>query len=135
MNNSHESESHRESEFISTRYHLHYIYIYITHNLEMVAEVELQSTECLGRKDRILAELIQLTCSCQEEQLAAVECRRQRAVDTTIDSTSNTFDRHEEFVASDAISWRQGKFSWLEIVLLDCSTSNQQTTFWRTQEN
>ena len=35
-----------------------------------------------------------------------------RAVDITIDSTTNTFDRHEEFVASDAISWRQGKFSW-----------------------
>ena len=51
-----------------------------------------------------------------------------RAVDTTIDSASNTFDRHEEFVASDAISWRQGKFPWLEMVLLDCSASNQQTT-------
>ena len=45
-----------------------------------------------------------------------------RAVDTTIDSTSNTFDRHEEFVASDSISWRQGKFSWLEMVLLDWNT-------------
>ena len=49
-----------------------------------------------------------------------------RAVDTSIDSTSNTFDRHEQFVASDSISWRQGKFSWLEMVLLDCSASNQQ---------
>ena len=44
--------------------------------LKVVAEQELQSTECLGRKDSILAELIQLTCSCQGEQLAAVECRR-----------------------------------------------------------
>ena len=34
----------------------------------------------------------------------------------------------EEFVASDSISWRQGKFSWLEMVFLDCSESNQQTT-------
>ena len=42
----------------------------------MVAEQELQSTECLGRKDRILAELIQLTCSCREEQLATVESSR-----------------------------------------------------------
>ena len=33
-----------------------------------------------------------------------------RAVDTTIDSTSNTFDRHEEFVASGSKSLRQGKF-------------------------
>ena len=32
-----------------------------------------------------------------------------------IDSISNTFDRHEEFVASDVTSWRQGKFSWLEM--------------------
>ena len=46
------------------------------------------------------------------------------AVDTSIDSTSNTFDRHEEFVPSDAISWRQGKFSWLEMVLLDCSAQS-----------
>ena len=83
----------------------------------MVAEPVLQSTECLGRKDRNLAELIQLTCSCQE--LAVVESSRH--------STSNTFDRHEEFVASDSISWRQGKFSWLEMVLLDCNASNQQT--------
>ena len=51
-----------------------------------------------------------------------------RAVDTTIDSTRNAFDRHEEIVASDAISWRQGKFSWLEMVLLDCSASNLETT-------
>ena len=43
---------------------------------KMVAEQELQSTECLGRKDRILAELIQLTCSCREEQLATVESSR-----------------------------------------------------------
>ena len=107
-----------------------YIYIYnITYYRQVVAEQELQSTECLGRKDRILAELIQLTCSCREEQLAVVESCRH----TTIDSTSNTFDRHEEFVASDSISWRQGKFSWL--VLLDCSASNQQTTLKRTQEN
>ena len=42
-----------------------------------------------------------------------------RANDATIDSTSNTFDRHQEFVASDSISWRQGKFSCLEMVLLD----------------
>ena len=34
--------------------------------VQQEAEQELQSTECLGRKDRILAELIQLTCSCQE---------------------------------------------------------------------
>ena len=89
----------------------------------MVAEQELKSTECLGRKDRILAELIQLTCSCQKEQLADAD---DRAVDTTIDSTSNTFERHEEFVATDAITWRQGKFSWLEMVLLDCSASSKQ---------
>ena len=25
-------------------------------------------------------------------------------------------------------SWTQGKFSWLEMVLFDCSASNQQTT-------
>ena len=62
--------------------------------------------------------LIQLTCSCQEEHW-----QWSRAVDTTIDSTSNTFDRREEFVASDAISWRPGKFSWLEMVLLDCEQS------------
>ena len=51
-----------------------------------------------------------------------------RAVDTTIASTSNTADRHEEFVARDAISWRQGRFSWLEMVLVDYSARNQQTT-------
>ena len=66
VNKSHESEGHHESEFISTRHHLHYV----LHFFFKVAEQELQSTECLGRKDRILAELIQLTCSCWEEQLA-----------------------------------------------------------------
>ena len=69
----------------------------------MVAEQVLQSTECLGRKDRSLAALIQLTCSWQEEHLAVVE------VDTTIDSTSNTVDRHEEFVASDSISFMEAR--------------------------
>ena len=116
MNDSDESESHRESEFISTRHHFT---LDITCNIKVVAEQESQSTECLGRKDRILAELIQLTCSCQVEQLAAVECRRQ---------SSRHHNRHEEFVASDAISWRQGKFSWLEMAFLDCSASKQQTT-------
>ena len=48
----------------------------ITYNLKVVAEQVLQSTECLGRKDRNLAVLIQLTCSCQEEQLAVVESSR-----------------------------------------------------------
>ena len=33
MNNSHESESHRESEFISTRHHLHYV----LHGIKVVA--------------------------------------------------------------------------------------------------
>ena len=63
----------------------------------------------------------------------AERCNQQRN-STNVNDLSNTFDRHEEFVASDAISWRQGKFSWLEMVLLDCSASNQQTTLWRTQE-
>ena len=53
---------------------------------------------------------------------------REQSIDTTIDSTSNTFDRHEEFVTSDSISWRHGKFSLLEMVLHDCSASDQQTT-------
>ena len=46
-------------------------------------------------------------------------------MDTIIDSTSNTSDRNEEFVASDSISMRQGKFSWLEMLLLVCNASNQ----------
>ena len=46
-----------------------------------------------------------------------------------VNALSNTFDRHEEFVANDARSWTLGKFSWLEMVLLDCHASNQQTTF------
>ena len=40
---------------------------------------------------------------------ATGSCREQRT--PQIDSNSSTFDRHEEFVASDSISWRQGKFS------------------------
>ena len=60
--------------------------------------------------------------------------QQSNAIDTTIDSTRNTCDRHEELVASDSISWRQGKFSWLELVLLDCGASNQQTTCGKTQE-
>ena len=98
--------------------------ILLQKKINVVAEQVLQSTECLGRKDRNLAVLIQLTCSCQEEQLAVVESIRHHESD----STSNTFDRHEEFVASGTISWRQGKFSWLDMVFLDCSASNQQTT-------
>ena len=36
--------------------------LYFTYNIKVVAERVLQSTECLGRKDRNLAALIQLTC-------------------------------------------------------------------------
>ena len=80
-----------------------------------------QFPECLERKDRILRELIQLICSCREVQrVAELHKRRRPQLTRLID---------EEFVASDAISWGQGKFSWLEIVLLDCSARNQQTTF------
>ena len=46
--------------------------------VKVVAEQELQSTECLERKDRILRELIQLICSCQEVQRAAELHKRQR---------------------------------------------------------
>ena len=42
-----------------------------THTLKVVAGQVLQSTEYLGQKDRNQAVLIQLTSSCQEEQLAA----------------------------------------------------------------
>ena len=45
--------------------------------MKVVAEQELQSTECLERKDRILRELIQLICSCQEVQRAAELHKRQ----------------------------------------------------------
>ena len=48
----------------------------ITYIIKVVAEQVLQSAECLGRKDRNLAVLIQFTCSCQEEQLAVVESSR-----------------------------------------------------------
>ena len=41
----------------------------------------------------------------------------------------------KSFVASDSISWRQGKFPELDMVLPDCSASNQQTTLRRFQEN
>ena len=75
------------------------------HDLKVVAEQVLQSRECLGRKDRILPVLIQVICSCQEEQVQQSNAD-DRAIDTTIDSTTNTIDRHEEFVACDSISWR-----------------------------
>ena len=45
-----------------------------------------------------------------------------------VNDTSDTFDRHKEFVARDSIQWRQGKFSFLEMVFLDRSACNQQTT-------
>ena len=44
----------------------------------VAAEQELQSTECLEWKDRILRELIQLIYSCQEVQRAAELHKRQR---------------------------------------------------------
>ena len=118
MNNSHESGS------ISTR---HQHIKKNLNNVKVVAAQVLQSTECLGRKDRNLPVLLQLSAVAKRsnwQQLNA-DCR---AVDTTIDSTCNTFVRHEEFVASDSMSWRPGKFSWLEMVFLECSASNQQTT-------
>ena len=77
------SQSHRESSTVDTvlsgdnkKCHQH------TKNFQkkkkrVVAEQVLQSTECPGRKDLNLQVLIQLICSCQEERLAAVECRRQ----------------------------------------------------------
>ena len=46
--------------------------------IKVVAEQELQSTECLERKDRILRELIQLICSFREVQRAAELHKRQR---------------------------------------------------------
>ena len=73
MNNSHESESHRESKF-NTRYHLHQI-LHIIQKWSRSQSYGLRNV--WGRKEMILAELIQLNCNCQEEQLAAVECRRQ----------------------------------------------------------
>ena len=79
----------------------------ITFNLKAVAEQVLQSSECLGRKNRNLAVLIQPPGVAKRSNW-----QWSRAVGTTIDSTSNTFDRHEEFVASDSISWRQGKWKW-----------------------
>ena len=54
----------------------------------MVAEPELQSTECLERKDSILLELIQLICSCQEVQRAEELHKRQRPVTRLIDTKS-----------------------------------------------
>ena len=81
----------------------------------------LQSTECLGRKDKNPAVMVQLICSYQTKRS---NWQWSRAVDAIIDNTSNTSDRHEEFV----YHWIQGKFSWLEMVFLDCSASNQQTT-------
>ena len=47
-------------------------------DVKVVAEQELQSTECREWKDRILRELIQLICSCQEAQRAAKLHKRQR---------------------------------------------------------
>ena len=52
--------------------------LYITCNIKVVAEQELQSTECLEWKDRILRELIQLICSCQEVHRAAELHKRRR---------------------------------------------------------
>ena len=68
----HESESHRESDFIARVINT----CYIIQNIVVVAEHELQCTECLVWKDRNLPVLIQVICSCQEEQLEAVECRQ-----------------------------------------------------------
>ena len=55
----------------------------IIHNIKVVAEQVLQITECLGWKDKDMGVLIQLICSCQEEQLAVVECRRQTTPQST----------------------------------------------------
>ena len=66
----------------------------------MVAGQVLQPSKCLGWKDGNLQVPNQLICSCQEEQLAAANAD-DRAIDTTVDDTSDTVDRHEEFVASD----------------------------------
>ena len=67
-----------------------------THISKVVAEQVPQSTECLGQEDWNLQVRIQLICSCQEEQLA-VEVHKKN-----VNDTSDTLDRHEEFVASDS---------------------------------
>ena len=59
--------------------YLFYLHLLIyRYYIKVVAEEELQSAECLERKDRILRELIQLICSCQEVQRAAELHKRQR---------------------------------------------------------
>ena len=45
-----------------------------------------------------------------------------------VNAISNTFDRHKEFVAGNSISWRQGKFCWLEMIVPDYSACKQQTS-------
>ena len=86
-----ESESQRESHsvraiivFDNYLYYLHLI-IYIIYRSGSGAE--LQFMECLEWKDRILRELIQLICTCQEVQRAAElhKCQRPsvtRLIDT-----------------------------------------------------
>ena len=51
---------------------------FVFYYMKVVAEQDLQSTEYLGRKDRVLAELIQLICSCREVQREAELHKRQR---------------------------------------------------------
>ena len=57
--------------------YLYHLYLMIKSN-KVGEEQELQSTESLERKDRILGELIQLICICQEVQRAAELHKRQR---------------------------------------------------------
>ena len=70
---SEQSSRVRKSSRVGVHQHASSLHKY---NKKKVAEQVLQSTECLGRKDRNLPVLIQLTCSCQEEQVAIAESSR-----------------------------------------------------------
>ena len=95
---------------------------------KMLAEHELQSTECLERKDRILRELIQLICSCQE---GATSSGTPQTSTPSVTRLINT----RSLLQVTPYHGDKGKFSYLEMVFLVCSASNQQTTLWKIQES
>ena len=126
------SPSHRESAFISTR-HQHITDYYIKILCGSGASVAIYGMSGMEGQEPASTDQIDL-----QLPRGAADCSRMPTTEqTTPQSTApaTRFDRHEESVASDSISWRQGECSWFEMVLLDCSGSNQQTTLRRTLEN
>ena len=98
---------------------------------KVVAEQVLQSTACLGRKDRNLRVRIQLICSCREEQLAA-------EIHKTSTTTATRLIDTKKFVASDFLPWTHSSFliwKWSFLIAMRAVSKPPYEGFKKLEDN